>query len=183
MIESITNNRVESTELTGIDGRNYVLFSAPIPNPDGTVDTAIEVVLDITEHRRSEQKLLESEKRFRDIAENTLEFIWEIDTDGKYTYAGPVVEKILGYKPEEVLKKHFYDLFHPEDRKELKKAAFEVFAKKQPFREFINRNVLKDGKTVWLSTSGVPMLDEKGNLLGYRGADTDISERKQTGAH
>jgi len=179
MIESITNNRVESTELTGIDGRNYVLFSAPIPNPDGTVDTAIEVVLDTTERKEVEETLQKSEKRFRDIAENALEWIWEIDTDGKYTYASPVVEKILGFKPEEVLKKYFYDLFHPEDRQELKKAAFEVLAKKQPFREFINRNVHKDGKTVWLSTSGVPILDEKGHLLGYRGADIDISERRR----
>ena len=141
-----------------------------------------ELEVSETEHSRSEQKLLESEKRFRDITENALEWIWECDTDGKYIYAGSVVEKILGYKPEEVLEKHFYDLFHPEDRQELKKAAFEVFAKKQPFREFINRNVHKDGKTVWLSTSGVPILDEKGNLLGYRGADIDISERKQTDA-
>jgi len=91
-----------------------------------------------------------------------------------------LVEKILGYKPEEVVgKKHFYDLFHPEDREELKKAAFEVFAQKQGFREFINRNVRKDGETVWLSTSGVPIFDEEGNLPGYRGADTDISERKR----
>jgi len=142
----------------------------------------VELEASETERKRMEEALQKSEKRFRDIAENTLEWIWEIDSDGKYTYAGPVVEKILGYKPEEVLKKHFYDLFHPEDRQELKKAAFEVLAKKQPFREFINRNVHKDGKTVWLSTSGVPILDEKGHLLGYRGADIDISERKQMDA-
>jgi PAS domain S-box-containing protein len=90
------------------------------------------------------------------------------------------VEKILGYNLEDVVgKKHFYDLLHPEDREELKKAAFEVFAQKQSFREFINRNVRKDGETVWLSTSGIPILDEEGNLLGYRGADTDITERKR----
>ncbi len=75
--------------------------------------------------------------------------------------------------------KHFYDLFHPEDREEWKKAAFETFAEKRPFREFINRNVHKNGKTVWLSTSGVPILDEEGTLLGYRGSDTDITERKR----
>ena len=87
---------------------------------------------------------------------------------------------MLDYKPEEVVgKKHFYDLFRPEDREELNKTAFEVFAQKQPFHEFINRNVRKDGETVWLSTSGVPILDEEGNLLGYRGADTDITERKR----
>jgi two-component system sensor kinase FixL len=85
----------------------------------------------------------------------------------------------LGYRPDEVLGKHFFDLLHPNDRQELKKLAFDVFAQKQPFREFENRNVHKNGRTVWLSTSGVPVLDTSGNLLGYRGADTDVTERKQ----
>jgi len=128
---------------------------------------------------KANEELRERERRFTDIAENVLEWVWEVDTNGKYTYASPVVEKILGYKPKEVFKKNFYELFHPEDREELRKTVFGVFAKKQPFREFINRNVHKNGKTVWLSTSGVPILDEKGNLLGYRGVDADITERKR----
>jgi len=132
------------------------------------------------ERKQAEEALKESEKRFRQVAENAQEWIWEANTNGLYTYASPVVEKILGYKPEEIVgKKHFYDFFHPEDREEIKKAAFKVFAQKQFFREFVNRNVHKNGKTVWLSTSGVPILDEKGNLLGYRGADSNITERKQ----
>ncbi len=130
-------------------------------------------------HKHSEEKLRKSEERFRDISENALEWVWECDVNGKYTYTNKIVKKILGYKPEEILKKHFYDLFHPEDRKELKKAAFEVFAKKQPFHEFINRARHKNGKTVWLSTCGVPILDKKGNLIGYRGADTDITQRRE----
>ncbi len=138
------------------------------------------IVLDITERKQAEESLRESEERFKDIAENAIEWIWEINADGKYTYSSPVVEKILGYMPEEMLEKHFYDLFHPEDREELKKKAFEVFAQKQPFRKFTNRNVHKNGKTIWLSTSGVPILDKKGSLLGYRGADIDITERENT---
>jgi signal transduction histidine kinase len=76
-------------------------------------------------------------------------------------------------------RKHFYELFHPEDREELKKAALEVFGRKEPFRGFINRNITRTGDTVWLSTSGVPVLDAKGNLTGYRGADANITEGKQ----
>jgi PAS domain S-box-containing protein len=136
---------------------------------------------DITERKRAEEALRESEGRFQQVAENAQEWIWEVDAHGLYAYASPIVEKILGYKPEEVVgRKYFYDLFHPEDREELKKAAFEVFAQKQSFREFINRNVHKDGETVWLSTSGVPMLDGEGRLLGYRGSDIDITERKRS---
>jgi len=133
---------------------------------------------EIAERKRTEQTLRASEKRFRQVAENALEWIWEVDADGLYTYASPASEKILGYAPEEIVgKRCFYDQLHPEDRERVEKNAFEVFAEKRPFREFINRNVHCDGHTVWLLTSGVPMLDEDGSLLGYRGVDTDITER------
>jgi PAS domain S-box-containing protein len=133
---------------------------------------------DITERKKAEEALIESEKRFRDVTESALEWVWEVDPEGKYTYASPVVEKLLGYKPEEILGRHFYDLFIPEEREKLKERALATFAHKQPLREFINRNLHKDGRLVYLSTSGVPILDKTGNLLGYRGADTDITERK-----
>ncbi|HEX7475795.1 MAG TPA: PAS domain S-box protein [Dehalococcoidales bacterium] len=137
------------------------------------------VCRDITERKKAENILLEREKRFTDITESSSEWIWEVDTKGKYTYSSPVVEKILGYKPDEILNKHFYDLFLSEYREDLMKAAFAAFAQKQPFREFINQNVHKSGKIVSLSTSATPILDKDGNLLGYRGSDTDITERQQ----
>ncbi|MFX0199559.1 MAG: PAS domain S-box protein, partial [Candidatus Hodarchaeota archaeon] len=136
---------------------------------------------DITDRKKIEENLKESTDRFNQIAENAQEWIWEVDSKGLYTYSSPVVEEILGYKPEEIVgKKHFYDLFHPDQREELKNAAFKTFADKLSFREFINLNMHKNGTPVWLSTSGVPMLDDKGTLRGYRGADTDITERELT---
>ncbi len=134
---------------------------------------------EIVERKRAQAGLQEKERRFRDIVENAKEWVWEIDTSGKYTYVSPIVEEILGYTREEVLNKHFFDLFHPDDREELKQAAFAAFAKKESIREFVNRNLHKNGATVWLLTGGVPILDEKGNFLGYRGADVDITERKR----
>ncbi len=131
------------------------------------------------QRQRAEEAVRQSEARFRDITANVTEWVWEVDPEGKYTFVSPVLEELLGYKPEEVLGKHFYDLFLPEEREELRKKALDVFATKQPFRELSNRNVHKNGTIVWLSTSGVPVLDEQGNLLGYRGADIDISERRK----
>jgi len=137
---------------------------------------------EIAERKQAEEALREREQRFQDIAENAMEWIWEIDASGKYTYTSPIVEELLGYKPEEVLGRYFYDLFHPDDREEFKNAAFEVFAQRGHLHEFINRNVHKNGKTIWVSTGGVPILDEKGDLLGYRGADIDVTERKEAEA-
>ena len=177
--KSIETGQPQQSRITSPDGRVWNIRGCPVLNEQGDVVGVVEVTLDITKRKWAEETLRESEQRFRDIAENALEWIWEVDVNGKYTYTSSIVEKILGYKAEEVLEKHFYDLFHPEDREELKKEAFEVFAKKQPFREYLNRNVHKNGKTIWLLTSGVPILDENGNFLGYRGADVDITERKR----
>jgi len=135
---------------------------------------------EITERKKIEKELQNSEERFRQVAENAEEWIWEMDAEGLYTYASPVVERVLGYTPEELVgKKHFYDLLHPEDQEKLKKAAFWVFDEKHSFRELINRNVHKNGNIVWLSTSGVPIVDDEGILLGYRGADSNITEQKK----
>ena len=132
------------------------------------------------DRERAEAALRTSEERFRQIAENAQEWIWEVDAQGLYTYSSPAVTRMLGYEPEELVgKKHFYDLFHPEDCEKLKKAVFEAFARRETFREFVNRNVHKDDTVAWLSTSGGPVLDERSRFCGYRGSDRDVTERRQ----
>ena len=134
--------------------------------------------------KKADDALRESNERFRQVAENVGDFIWEVDAQGLYRYTSPSVKKILGYSPDELVgKMHFYDLFTPEVREELKAAAFKVFAAKQPFRAFPNPNLSKDGRVVHLETSGSPVLDEAGNLTGYIGVDADVTERQKLEAH
>jgi len=137
-------------------------------------------IKDLTRRKLTEAALQKSEERFSQVSANAQEWIWEVDNTGLYTYASPAAEKILGYRPEEIVgQKHFYDFFVPEERQSLTEAAFAVFESKAAFRGFANTNVHKDGRLVFLETSGSPILDEQGNLLGYRGLDTDVTDRKQ----
>jgi PAS domain S-box-containing protein len=135
---------------------------------------------DVTDRKVAEADLRRSEERFKQVVESAGDWIWEINAEGLYTYASPIVETVIGYRPEEIVgKKHFFDLFAPEVKENLKKIAFEAFAKRESFKCFVNPNVHKNGRIVILETSGTPIIDEKGNFLGYRGADRDITERQQ----
>lgn len=135
---------------------------------------------EIKERLEIEKALRESGERFRQITESAGEWIWEVDANGLYTFSSPVIEKLLGYIPEELVgKKYFYDLFVPENREEVKKIVLEIFVQKKSFDKLEIVNLHKNGSVKILEMSGLPIVDEKGNLKGYRGTDTDISERRR----
>jgi PAS domain S-box-containing protein len=146
------------------------------------VDVLARMAADLIERSRAEEALWRSEERFRQIAQSVGEFIWEIDEKGLYTYVSPVVEQLLGYTPEEVVGRHFYDFFPPENREEMKRAVFRAVASRESFRAVPILHVRKDGKIVVMETTGAPILGATGTLLGYRGAKTDITDRKQAEA-
>ena len=174
--------------------RGHVIFETEHRRKDGSIipvevnshvtvlsgkKVVLSVVRDITERKRGEQALRESEERFKQIAENAGEWIWELNEEGVYTYSSPAVEKILGYSTEEIVgKMHFYDLFVPETREAMKSVAFAVLSRHEPFRGFVNQNQHKNGERVFIETGGAPIRDATGRFVGYRGADTDITQRK-----
>jgi PAS domain S-box-containing protein len=125
-----------------------------------------------------------AEERFKQVAESAGEWIWEVDAKGLYTYSNHVVEKILGYTTEEIVgKKHFYDFFEPGVATKLKEEVFAAFQRKTDLKNIIYANMHRTGHIVFLERSGTPVLDEVGNFLGYRGVDTDITERELAEEH
>jgi two-component system, cell cycle sensor histidine kinase and response regulator CckA len=144
------------------------------------LDVLARLAADLIERSRAADALWRSEERFQQVAESADEFIWEVDADGLYLYASRPVEQILGYAPEEIVgRMHFYDLFVPDTREQVKDAAFAIFARRGRFQAFPNLNLRKDGKIVALETSGMPMLDRDGNFLGYRGTGANVTARRE----
>ena len=140
---------------------------------------AVGILRDITERKQMEVKLKEVAARFDELAEQSRTFAWEVDAAGLYTYVSPVAELVLGYRPEELVGRHFYDL-HPETGREaFKQAAFAVFAQQERFVDLVNPVRTKAGGLRWVATNGIPLLNPDGTLRGYHGSDTDITERKR----
>ncbi len=135
--------------------------------------------LDITERKQVEHALKESEIRFRDLTENTSDWIWEVDTQMRYIYASPSITELLGYTPIEVLGKTPFDLMSPTDADRLKHDLDDLNKNPRIFRNLENINLHKDGSFRVLETSGIPVYDTEGKLKGFRGIDRDITERKQ----
>lgn len=159
---------------------DYVLKERPERLPHA-IKRALDEVKENFALRKAERELLESENRFRQVAETAQEWIWEVDTNGLYTYSSPVINMLLGYTPEEVVgKRYFYDFFATDVKENLKKSAFEFFQKGKLFRNHETKNIHKNGHVVILSTSGSPIFNNQGNLIGYRGVDEDITDKKKS---
>jgi len=133
---------------------------------------------DISERIQSRLKLEKSEERFSQVVEQSQEVVWEIDNEGLFTYVSPLSKQVYGYSSEEMIGKlHFYDLYPEGQKNKLKKYIFNKFRAKESIHNSISTCLRSDGHEVIIQTNGIPILNEKNILLGYRGLDADITER------
>jgi PAS domain S-box-containing protein len=165
------------------DGRliNVSILTSPIV-VQGKLEAIFGIYRDISEQKKMIDSLKQSEKRFQDIALSSADWIWEIDGEGRYTFASGRVRQILGYEPYEIIGKKPLDLM-PSNEAERKKEIFaRAISENKPIIDMESWNLTKEGKEVLLLTNGVPIQNKKGDLLGYRGVNKDITERKQAEA-
>ena len=142
------------------------------------LDAIAERIGEAIERQRAEQALRESEEQFRKLVEHASDWVWEVNEQGIYTYAGPEVRDILGYAPEEVLGKSPFDLMPPNEAKRVAEIFAPISEARGPFALLENVNLHKDGHRVILEASGTPIFDSQGVFRGYCGIDRDITERK-----
>jgi two-component system sensor histidine kinase/response regulator len=151
-------------------------WSMPKPEPDGGI-IWYGYAQDVTEKKNAELELKASLRRFRDIVLVSADWIWEVDTEGRYTYASESVQDLLGYPPEEVIGHTAFDFMAPDEAARVG-PLFEDFVSRQlPFRDLENTNLHKDGSVRHILTNGTPIFDEQGQFQGYRGVDRDATEQ------
>lgn len=136
------------------------------------------IIEDITKQKQAEEALQISEERFRNIAEETDDWVWEIGKDMVFKYSNSRVKEILGYEPEEVIGKSFLDFMSEKElyRVESKKdyLLYEIiFAGHETYL------VRKNGKTIITESSGVPIFRRNRTFVGFQGLTRDITERVQ----
>ena len=153
---------------------------SPYKDSNGEIIGIIEDFRDITKIKKIEEKIAESERRFRDISEVSGDWIWETDKDGRYTYISGKCEKITGYKATELIGKTPFELMDENEAKRVGTIFKAIFSKNKDIENLEKCIITKNGNKLYFLTNGKPILDKKGKLIGYRGIDRDITEQKKS---
>ncbi len=163
------------------DGERRFLYgnATPLRDPDGNIAGAVAAFIDITERKRAEAALRESEERYRGIFQHAATGIAITDLQGRFQSSNPAFAAMLGYSEQELLSLDFQGLVHPDDREENVAAGVRLRAQEIPSFEFFNRYIRKDGKAVWVHKHISLLRDLTGKPTHHVALVTDMSERKR----
>ncbi len=161
------------------DRLNVLPHPVPFEDSSGRITGVVNMLIDITDRKKVEKILSESEIKYRQIVETAQEGIWLIDEDNKTTFVNNKLCEILGYTREEMMGQDIY-FFMDEDAKQM---AVPLMKKKK--KGYIGQTqfkyISKSGKEVWTNISTNPLFDENGVYNGNLAMVTDITERRNTG--
>jgi PAS domain S-box-containing protein len=149
----------------------------PVFSTNGELVEVVATQIDVTERKRVEQALRESEAKFRDYAESASDWFWETDPDHKLTRVTDYEQRLArGLAPTSRIGlarwEFATDVESEPEKWELHRSMLEA---RQPFRDFVYRAVRRGGSLVCYKISGKPLFDANGEFRGYRGTGTDVT--------
>ncbi len=179
LAEGHTHFTTEAITQTLQGKRIDILITITLPAPDESWDNVAVSMIDITERKRAEEALIESEKKFRTLTVSSPIGMFLDDAQGNAIYTNEKCAELIGMPVEDSLNWNWLQAVHPDDQDrvqtEWKKAVRNGTEFHQEYRW-----VHKDGKIIWTVGDIVPVKSNDGEVSVYIGTLTDITERKQT---
>jgi PAS domain S-box-containing protein len=162
------------------DGHAVVIESSatPIFDEEGQFRGYRGIDRDVTLREQVADELRDSKEKLQNIFDTSAEWIWETDLSGRHTYSNQALLNLLGYKPEAFVGKDYFDFLHEEDAQAVKKRIPKLIAEKRGWNGWVLRWRHRDGSYRFLESNAKPIINSDGEIVGYRGADRDITERK-----
>ena len=155
-------------------GKAQTLFDSK-----GHIIGAVETIQDETEKNNITAELKNNEARYRSLVETSQDWIWEVDANGKVIYSSPAVANIWGYAPEEIVGKKIGELFQNEEAIRIDSLYRKLTAAKENINGLEVQIHHKNGKLVWIETSGTPLFGNDGQFKGFCGINRDVTEKKK----
>ena len=137
------------------------------------------LIRDITDRKIAEQKLKESEEKYRNILENMMEGYYEVDLDNNIIFFNDSFIKILGYSAEKVLYENYGRFMDDDNKKKVSQHFNTVYKTEKPVIASQFEIINIDGEIIWVESSVYLKRDTRGNKIGFGGLLRDISERKK----
>jgi PAS domain S-box-containing protein len=138
---------------------------------------------DIADRKYAEQALLASEEKFRELADNSIDVIWNMDKRLHFIYLSPSCVELLGRQPEEMIGKPLWDFVKWKDFSPMAKNAIRTlknFSNNKKQRFVLEGNMQhKNGSAIPVEVIGKPLVDKAGNMIGLQGSTRDVTERKR----
>ncbi|MEO1353553.1 MAG: PAS domain-containing protein, partial [Cyanobacteria bacterium J06635_15] len=159
------------------ENRTYLTIKTPLYGTGGDIIGLIGIAQDINERKAMEVSLRQSEQRFRDVTEAAGEYIWEITSDGSYTFVTERAKAVKGYDPDELLGRTPFEFMPPDDIPRIE-AIVQTAAQRKSVFQLEHRDILPSGEVVWEAVSGIPIFNDQDELTGFRGTGLSITERK-----
>lgn len=159
----------------------FETFKKPVYDENGNIIGTTGLARDITERKKVEQELRDSEEKYRLISQNTSDGIISFSSDLNVQYVSPAYVKLLGYADEVELNRDMFSfslVVHPEDREELGKKILTAIQEKKPELKYEYRALHKEGHYIWREDSARFIFDENENFTGAYVVARDITERK-----
>jgi len=158
----------------------HVIIDA-IRDPDGALIGYAKVTRDLSERRAAEQALRHSQEQFRRLVEGVTDYaIFMLDAQGLVSSWNSGAQRIKGYRPDEIIGRHFSTFYRPEDREQNQPTrALETAAREGRF-ESEGWRVRKDGSHFWANVVIDPIRDDAGAIIGYAKVTRDVTEKRAT---
>ena len=157
--------------------RNALAHINPMWDFKGRLVGAVNVLVDITDLKRAEEKLRESEHRWRSMTEALPQLVWTAAPDGACDYFSTQWTQHTGVPASELLGWQWLEVLHPDDREGTRRFWTDSVAGRGAYDvEYRVRRF--DGVFRWFKTRGVPIRDSEGNIFKWFGTCTDITDAK-----
>ncbi|MGO8101662.1 PAS domain S-box protein [Rhizobium leguminosarum] len=153
----------------------------PIRRPSGELIGYAKITRDLTERRAAERAIRQSEEQFRRLVQGVSDYaIYMLDPEGNVSSWNFGAERIKGYRPQEIIGRHFSTFYTPEDREAGVPEKALGIARAEGRFEREGWRVRKDGTRFWASVVIDAIRDEEGDVLGFAKITRDITEKMET---